>query len=912
MLAVRFNYRTRFMAFQDLDQWTPQLPRTRQAGVEFEQWAAHAATRHCERLIKGDCLAPCGLKADSSYEVDFEHITPQISGGSSGIYNTRLLCSNANSAKRDGLDQHYAKTTGFFDQPLNAQALRPVQRAKGADLIRGRYKHLFSTPPDELFSVFMVLCWLVGTGKTLGMVANILAINEVRRQAEPNGWRVRRVLWLVHQTTLVRSTATELGGMTKGRRVIQSEIVEHNICTRAPEVQCVEKPEDWIIGMDADIVVATPQCLWDTKGRTLTRERKAQILAGFDLIVVDECQYAVERYMEICDLAPKTLKFAVSSTHFDKNGTYLSQIDNGRYQNKFRLFSVAGYDEDAGIYKRLHPVFADWRNNSTLIEQAIADYQQAAKRSDIPRHHRPAFPAIDGDHYHRVAGGKAEIAQGSEIIGHVDDDTEHYNSIRKNAVIKRCRELASEEHWQFDSHVMLKFGSISECKQFASAIESDAKEHNAPTWGATAVYAGSKGENLGSPDHPWMLAKSNNGKVKKGSKRFVCVVDIGQFGINQPACAIIGWCDTTMTMIDIVQRIGRAIRARPGIDGDMKFAWNGASDASYEFTIQLHKAVDYILNMEDYVAESFLPLADLTYAAEPLPMRPVTGQPLPKERRLEIIEVLGTELLVDPDLEPDELLNRVSRIVYGGTNGRVPEQAKEYIQDLVNRGPEIATQVKNDLFSLPSILTPISYISSEEPSMSFTKEEVYKEIMGSLHFTESSRKNEWKLYLEGDDEARKTWHKRLFEKRMAEHSVPAGAFHPHEILGVQRARKVFGRTYSRRLEQILAPALRHSSAISGIEYSQALKDLETPISRSLYAAAARVFGLSNFKQVTIAPRKDQIANALCAPDVERAILSFAYGRLLSKWPQYFPGLHRVLEDQISQVAGHLEATKSDA
>jgi hypothetical protein len=900
------------MAYQNLDQWTPQLPRNRQPGVTYEQWEAHAIAGHCEQLLKGVCAVPCDLRPDGTYPVSEDHMKPQIQGGDHSICNTRFLCPRANSSKRDRPDPIWSKLHPFFDQPLNAEALRTVQRTKGADLVRSHYRSLFRNPPDELYKVFMVLSWLVGTGKTLGMAGIALAINQMRRESEPaGGWRIKRALWLVHQEALVQSTAVELGGMVKGKRVIQSELVEHGICTVAPKVQTIEKVEDWRIGMNADIVIATPQSLWETDARVLTKEQKIEILAGFEMIVVDECQYAVERYVEICELAPKSFKFAVSSTHIDKDGTFLSQVQNGKYRDIFRLFSAAGYDPEAGIYKKLNPVFSNWEGNESLIEQAIADYQQDATQPNISRQHRRPFPAIDGRFYFRVSGGMAEVAQGTSVVGHVNDDSEHLNSVRKMAVVNRCREIASDPSWKYDPHIMLKFGSIKECQFFAQEIDKRAKAHNAPTWGATAVYSGSKGEHLGSPDHPWMLAKSNGGKVKKGSKRFVCVVNIGQFGINQPACAIIGWCDTLMTQIDIVQRIGRAIRARPGIGGDIRFVWNAASDPDYKFTIELHKAVQYIINMEQLVTDAFISLQDLIDPA-PLQVRPGRGQPLLKERKLELTEVLGNELLVDPEASADELVDRVGHVIYGGSNGRMPDQAKEFIRDLVQRGPEVARTVKDDLFCLPSAMVPISYIKKEEPSREFTQEEVFKAIM-SCEISEQAREFEWHQYQDDAKGVRETWHDRLYRQRIAEYAVPSASFHPHDILGVStdRARKksgrqAFGLTYSKRLEQILAPSLRHSATTLGFEFNAVINEARGHVRQALFRAARKAFGLPNFQEVTFAPMKDQIAHALCAPDVERTILSLAYGRVISRMQPYFPGLHYVMGDQITTVSQHVE------
>jgi hypothetical protein len=896
------------MAFQDLDQWTPICPESRQSDVDFEVYAAHVQSKHCERLLKGICKGkPCSLRADNTYPVEFEHIVPRDAGGDSSMANTRLLCSSENRSKRNGLDPYY-RQPGFFDQHLHDHKLRPAQKMYGSDQVLSSYRGLFRDLPDELFQVFMVLAWVVGTGKTLGIAGVLLAINQLRREHAPAGWRIQRVLWLVHQDTLIDATGTELGGTTVGKAAIESELVEHGIVDYAPKVRQVRKPEDWILGMDGDIVLATPQSLWAAEGRVLSQARKAQILAGFDAVIVDEGHFAIERYLEICELAPKALKFTMTSTPFDRDMTFICDLADGRYRDRFRLFSAVGLDSGS-IHKVLKPVFRGWAEDPVKVEASLARYQQTGDAL--------VFPAIETENYHRVRGGVAKVGQGLDVLHEVNDNTEHLDSIRVMAVVNRCRDIASATTWGYDPHVMLKFGSIRECKFFSKEINAAAERERRSEWGAVEVYAGSKGAKLGSTENPWMLAKTNGGRVRKGSKRIACTVDIGQFGINQPACSIIGWVDTSMSFIEIVQRLGRAVRRRDPMDGDVHVVWDATKDPDYAFTIRLHKAVGYMNELVDRVSAAFPRLTDLNKQIAPLDDFATGPRSLPRSRKLEIVEVIGA-VSGGERLPIEQLIEAVDTAIYGGC-GHIPDRAREFIETIADPSSEEARELCDRLFSIPQIYTPVRFIREETAPEVFSDGEVADAINRHPDFSVRAKTLELQAYQAGDEEVRRNWQQILHEQRRREYAVPEASYHPREILGVvgRREREASSlssmpNSYADRLRDVFKPALRHSCERNGTDSREVTMKLSVAINKALQRAAARALGLPDFKLTTLAPVKDQIGHALCCPDVEQAVISLAYGAVMKDMNGHFPGLNAMLSSQISDTASYVNGAVEEA
>jgi len=894
------------MAFQDLDQWTPVCPEHRQFDVDFEVYASHVQSQHCERLLKGICKGqPCSLRPDNTYPVQFEHIVSRDAGGDSTMANTRLLCASENQAKGNGADPYY-RQPGFFDQQLHDHNLRPAQKMYGSDQVLTSYRALFREMPDELFKVFMVLAWVVGTGKTLGAAGILLAINQLRRDHAPAGWRIKRVLWLVHQDTLIDATGTELGGATVGKAVIESELVEHGIVDRAPKVRKVRKPEDWILGMDDDIVLATPQSLWSAEGRVLSTARKAQILAGFDAVIVDEGHFAIERYMEICELAPKALKFAMTSTPFDKDMTFICNLAQGQFRDRFRLFSAVGLDES--VHKTLQPVFRAWADDPVKVEAALARYQQTGDAL--------VFPEINTTNYHRVRGGIAKVGQGLDVLHEVEDNTEHLDSIRVMAVVNRCRDIASEPRWGYDPHVMLKFGSIRECKFFSKELNAAAERERRPEWGAVEVFAGSKGAKLGSTENPWMLAKSNGGRVRKGSKRLACTVDIGQFGINQPACSIIGWIDASMSFIEIVQRLGRALRRRDPMEGEVHVVWDAAKDPDYAFTIRLHEAVDYITRLQAIVSEAFPLLTDIGEEIAPLP-DVLSGQgDLTRARKLEIAEVIGA-ISGGNKMPVEDLIMAVDSAIYGGT-GRMPDRAKEFIETIADPSSDEARALCDRLFSIPKIYTPVRFIREETAPDVFSDSEVEEAINRHPDFSARAKLLELEAYRAGDKEVRSNWQQLLHDQRRRDYAVPEASYHPREILGVVgKAERNSGsmqnmpNSYASRLRDTFTPALKHSCDRNGTDPRAVTMKLCVAINKALQRSAARALGLPNFKLTTLAPVKDQIGHALCSPDVEQAVMSLAYGSVMKDMNGNLPGMNALFSSQISESADYVNGATEE-
>jgi hypothetical protein len=916
---------------------------TRQSGITADTYADFAGAKECDRFLRGICKTRCVDPATGQhYSLDQEHIVPKAcqSSDCNDLANLRLMCSNPNRyEKGDKPDDYYVDdTSNFFDQELNDANLRPEQREKGPHLVETTYRNLFSKMPDNLFKVFMVLSWLVGTGKTIGMIGVLLKINEMRRQKQPYGWRIRRVLWLVHQRSLVDSIALELGGKDLGgNEIIESELVQHGVTSRAPRVGTVKCAEDWINLSDKEIVVACPQAIWETENRALSPDVLRRYLGGFDAIVIDESQYAVDQYLQLHDLAPKTLKFAVSSTHFDKDMVFLSQLGGGAYQDRFRLFSVSGYTADSDIFKRIMPVFA---LTNDQLKQMLAGKDESEYISDLIEKAKGSdnvignLPQLNADYYMAQDGEDQEKACGGEQLAADDPrkESRSFNGVRTSAVvnyaIKQAKRLSSS--YGYDVHVMVRTGSIADAVRLSEVYSSsEATDLHGKDFAASCVYAGSKGAHLGDPNHPWMLAKRTGGKAIRGSKRIVVVVDIGQFGINQPACAIIAWVDPVLSVIDIVQRLGRAIRKKKNIGGAVHVVWDADSDRNGEFRLRLHQAVDYILNMEEYVTEAFLPLDELDDLTVFSGSRTIAPN-IPAQRKAEIAEVLGEVLIDEPIVHIDRAWDIVVDKVYGGQEPK--NGTKKQLREIIGA---IASGDQDDgfhdrFFSIPQCHEPFSYVIGEKAAKyTIKRQDVIDEIMAAAELRESMKRQEIAQYDQGISEVVEHWTAIAKRKRDREFRIPQSTVHPHQILGVnQRPRnwpkdrelpadkRNMERSYSDRLRKLFSRALEHAiNSAAAREDAPPIKriraqmysSLNRAINKSLYRAAAEKLEFTNFQKATIRDHKDQIAHVLCSPLVAQAILGYAQGLVLQYMADELPGMNRVFQKQVNDISNHMTA-----
>lgn len=533
------------------------LPKTRPEGMSVETYHRLARNAQCANLLSGRCSEPCSCVDESGgYPVEFDHIVPRSAGGPSTADNFQLLCPAANRSKYTNPDPHYAEM-GWWDRPFDHTKLRPHQLSSAYNLVRKDYRDLFAHP-DPLTNRILLLAWMVGSGKTIGAVSLIFAYNEVRNAYYRSARRAKRVLWMVHQRPLAESLCDEL----------KNELTGYGLVDRAPRVEIVDDAARW--AYEADIIVATQQSLWPAKGRNLTPKMRDEILARFDVVIVDEAQFAIDNYMNILRAAPQALKVAITATPMQGDGTLLCEVDNGRYKDTFALLSTFGYRQGRDIFKEVMP-----------LEDGI--------KSSV---------------YMPVNGGEADIFQNGGTVKQVDTSVD-LNSFRPRAVIERSIDAARRESndWGYDCHIMVRFDSVELAKSWYENLKD---QPGIVDMGVSLVHSKQSGPQLGNPKHPWMLAKANEGRVVEGSTRIVFTVDIGQFGINNRYCGVIAWVNPNASKIEVVQRIGRAIRSKGGF-GTVRLVWN---DSNKAFRDTLKESLEYILDMESYLG-SFPTLSDV-------------------------------------------------------------------------------------------------------------------------------------------------------------------------------------------------------------------------------------------------------------------------------------------------------------
>lgn len=627
-----------------------KIPTAMQSGINPEIYCKLSVSKKCARL-GNECPTVCEpLDDNGEYPVELDHIVPKSLGGRDTIDNVQWLCATKNREKYNHPDVRYQGDL-YFDNEIDVSKLRENQNALGYSKVVNEYRKMFEDP-TRIYTRFMLLAWMVGAGKTVAMLAIMFGINHVRKElGNGSARRVKKVLWLVHQKTLVRALADEL----------KEELTKYDICKVSPNVETVTHSGAW--DFHADIIVSCPQALWDSKVNTLTDERRSQILSEFDVIIVDEAQFAIDHYLSLAQLAPFAFKFAVTATPMNANGDLFCDMDNGRYKDHFVRFSTFGFKagRQMGIYKELIP-----------------------------------FDKGFGKFYIEEHGGDAVVLTGGKESNECDSDNRS-SLPRDLATVRNARRLAilTDQTTNYDNHIMVRAGSILEAKNLVKSFEND--EYN----DVVGVWSGVKGESLGSKKHPWMLSKMNGGRIPTGGKRIVITVDIGQFGINNKYCSIIVWTRPNLSLVELVQRIGRAVRGT-GEDDYVRLVWNGAYS---EFKDSIKDAVDYILNAHLRM-EAFPSMNEISDTLKDITPNPITSRVNPEDRVM-IGDLMGNFQL--EGLSPED-----SMIKAVGVFNKIRKSTPEYAEKVTKFAEMLTTEGgKKKFMHIPQVHEPSSFVKSE-------------------------------------------------------------------------------------------------------------------------------------------------------------------------------------------------------
>lgn len=869
-------------AMTELSQYHPVPPLNCPSGISIESYGYTVESGHCSRLLSGECQKPCSLNDDGrTYPVDIDHIEPKSKGGSSSGWNLQLLCSNTNRWQKRNAPDSLAARPSFFDSRVNVDRLRPGQK-QSYELILTEgagYRSLFEDIPDWLLRVVLLDVAVVGAGKTIKMIASLCGINHVINAKGPSRPRIRKVLWMVHQRNLLGSFKAEVEGLKEGSQVIESDLVEHGILPHAPKVSIIESAEDWYLSgaREADIVACCPQSIWDSNGNSMTAEQRQRLLRQFDVIVVDECQFGVEGYILAMQDAPHALKFAMTATPFDGSMTFLSRQKDGRYADLFRLFDCYGYLKARrhGVVKKLE----EWgKGLNSCYMPVTAKIEQSIMGESL----------VSGE-------SKADA-----------------NSIRPRAIAKMALQLS--ENKDYVGHVMIRVDSVRLCKYVHQCLD---QEFSRELWKISSVYSGTSGPSLGSPKHPWMMSKIHKDKNKRGSltkigkdgksstSRIVVVVDMGQFGINQPYCNTIAYVSPSASLVEIAQRIGRAMRRGTNIPEDdyVRIVWDGENDG---FSDRLQSAINYFTDMELLSRDAFISLTSESKSGKLKKTEGILVQ-LPRIDRDLLIEHLGSNMPDYMDYSGDDQPPIPDELVASAIAQVIPSQidndaAHTAVKDLFSAVLHPNPLTRDRSFDLPDSISPVTMVIHEEPTKTFTAQELTD--FAARHYDDPDpiaeaiqSKNPVVIQMVAES---------LFKERKTYHQPFRESQDPLDILGTRKESQ--GDTYAARIRR----DFRCMMTRLGIEPSVELNKLIAEhVNKALYVAAARTFGLPDFKEKTFSHVAAQVSHAMCLPSIECRILNLARGILFRKFNGQFQGINKLYSDQLDQIENFVYGVKDE-
>jgi hypothetical protein len=696
------------------EEYIAKFPR-KPADMSMREWdalmTALGPNPKCVRLEQGLCKTPCGLSPDGkTYSVQLDHVVPRSRDGATISANMQPLCDIPNAIKQAKPDRYWESSQFFFDGMPNQEKLRSGQ-IEFAWKPALRLAQAMLNHNADIYRVFLLLWWIVGGGKTISMVVLCSAINNViLHKGLPGTPRINKLLILTKESALRDSIAAEL----------QDELVKYGIYNKSPVVKIVDKGDLWCLPgyvERADIVVACVHQVWEVnRDEPRTDEQLARVLSLFGAIAIDEPHFGPGQLERLKNLAPRALKFGFSNTPINDLGDILEH---------FVMFSMLDYK------------YARTKDDSL---KSLVPFDEGIENGFyvpvVPEIHRTMVRGIEGD----------------EQDGLHDDDSSIISRMNVcKAVIRRIQELdkvgrvEAPDDW-FSSHALIRAADVKSaediCKQVNTFLDENRREFPIEDgWRAVLVHGSMKG---GAPEerrlihqkstrleHPWMRAKSlPKGRCDALCARIMFVVDMAREGTNQPLCNTIAWLCPSVSLVELIQRIGRAMRAILGMRRDIlerhqsvHLFWHAVHKDNGP---SIQRAIDWMLNMPTF-AKDMPTLDDLLEDGEIRNNmeRGDVENVLTPEDKSQIEHAVGTKIIAGtpPDeIDVDEIINSPD-IMTKPVSGERKRRAKDFIRTITSNSPEKERRV-----GVREKITPLSLICYERLKESYADEDLIRFI----------------------------------------------------------------------------------------------------------------------------------------------------------------------------------------
>lgn len=812
-----------------LSDYIPMLP-CKPSHMSRAAWEQACVVPHCVRFVSGECKVPCSVVSGTNeYAVQCDHIVPRVEGGKNESGNYQWLCKGQNQRKGAFMDSEYGRE-GWFDLRFNKDHLRAHQRELAWDKVM-EFEKVFASSNEQIYAVFFLLAWIVGGGKTIGNLSVLFAINQCINRTGSGRRRIKRTLFMVHQRELVDSLCDEL----------KKEPFDYKVVGRKPRIIKIKHCSDWdrVRTGDYDIAVACTQAIWVPESLTAKRLTEAELaakLAVFEAVVVDECHFAPERWLQLIRMMPKAFKIASTATPMSGDGQFLA---------------------------------ADERIRNRLIVLSCLTYEEAREKKYI----KEVLSFEDGcaaGKYVCIEGGKSiEVRSGVECNG-AENTTNADNLIQIEAMLAKAASdmLKDDSSLPFSSHAIIKSASIAAANDIACRINAglSGKMPSGKGLRCAVLHSGDKltidGKQPGSLED-WMSAKANKGQVVPSSCRFMATVQVGQFGLNNPCCTTVLYQDATESVVDIVQRIGRAMR---GKDGTVRVYWRRADQEKFEPCLK--SALEYMLDMETKLrAAGFLWIDEWAGQTDSKLDRPAAVPLLSEMERRETEKVIGRMCIDNVTEDEDEYRRRIddfiSRFVPPGPRAEEKRAAINAYADSLRHDDE----GRRRTLGVPIPLEPprTSVVVKDEPPSDYSDERLIEALREGL-------------LSDGGNMAEAI---RLVKDKELLRSVYVDSLRKHEQKYYDRP--ILTTSLVERCQKL---ASKLGETLPGYEHSLHYR----PAIQSINRAVAWWFGLPNLQETTIGKYQAHYVNALTRWHHVRPVMAVAKALMIDKVGKEMPEL----------------------